>query len=215
MNLTAISSALLVHEKHADCEVSAEEINETVFSLHAHKNPRPDGYNAEFLKATWSVIGAEVTRAVQEFFRNDMMLKQWNCTAITLIPKKVNADRISDFRPISLCNVLYKIISKIIAKRLESILPAMISPHQSAFVKGRLLIENVLLATEMVQKFNQENVSSRRVLKVDLRKAFDSLRCDFILHVLHAAQFPHVFISWIQQCITTTSFSINVNGHLL
>lgn len=90
----------------------------------------------------------------------------------------------------------------------------MIAPHQSAFVKGRLLIENVLLATELVQQFNQKNVSTRGVLKVDLRKAFDSLYWDFILNVLQAAQFPPVFISWIQQCITTTSFSINVNGDL-
>lgn len=182
-------------------EVSAAEIKDTVFALSVHKAPGPDGYNAEFLKATWAVTGPEIIRAVQEFFRNGQMLKQWNCTAITLIPKKVNADRLSDFRPISLCNVLYKIISKIIAKRLESILPAMISPHQSAFVKGRLLIENVLLATEMVQKFNQSNVSSRGVLKVDLRKAFDSLRWDFILRVLEAAHFPRIFIIWIQQCI--------------
>lgn len=99
-------------------EVTYVEIRETVFALPTHKAPGPDGYNAEFLKAAWYVIGNDVTQAVQEFFRNGKMLKQWNCTAITLIPKKVNADKISDFRPITLCNVLYKIISKIIAKRL-------------------------------------------------------------------------------------------------
>ncbi|XP_013651351.1 uncharacterized protein LOC106356058 [Brassica napus] len=162
-----------------------------------------------------SMLIAEVSAAeIKETVFALPILKQWNCTIITLIPKKVNADKISEFRHISLCNVLYKIISMIIAKRLEIILPSMVSPHQSAFVKGRLLIENVLLATEMVQKFNQKNISSRGVLKVDLRKAFDSLRWDFIIQVLKAAQFPSTFINWIQQCITTTSFSINVNGDL-
>lgn len=90
----------------------------------------------------------------------------------------------------------------------------MISPCQSAFVKGRLLIENVLLATELVQRFNQKNVSRRGVLKVDLRKAFDSLSWEFILRALQAANLPEIFVNWIRQCLTTTSFSINVNGSL-
>lgn len=195
-------------------EVADEEVKRTVFALPRNKLPGPDGYNAEFLRASWSVIGAEVIQAVKEFFSSGQILRQWNCTAITLIPKIVNASKITDFRPISLCNVLYKVISKIIARRLEIVLPEIISPSQSAFVKGRLLIENVLLATELVQNFNQANVSPRGVLKVDMRKAFDSLKWEFILRVLRAARFPEVFIKWIEQCITTPSFSINVNGDL-
>lgn len=90
----------------------------------------------------------------------------------------------------------------------------MISPCQSAFVKGRLLIENVLLASELVQRFNQSSISRRGVLKVDLRKAFDSLNWEFILRVLEAANFPETYVNWVKQCLTTTSFSINVNGNL-
>lgn len=195
-------------------EVSNDEIKNIIFALRRNKSPGPDGYNAEFLRASWSIIGPKITSAVKEFFTAGKILRQWNCTAITLIPKSVNASKITEFRPISLCNVLYKVISKVIATRLETVLPEIISPHQSAFVKGRLLIENVLLATELVQNFNQANVSARGVLKVDLRKAFDSLKWEFILRVLRVANFPEVFVNWIQQCITTPSFSINVNGDL-
>lgn len=195
-------------------EVSNDEIKNIIFALRRNKSPGPDGYNAEFLRASWSIIGPKITSAVKEFFTAGKILRQWNCTAITLIPKSVNASKITEFRPISLCNVLYKVISKVIATRLETVLPEIISPHQSAFVKGRLLIENVLLATELVQNFNQANVSARGVLKVDMRKAFDSLKWEFILRVLRVANFPEVFVNWIQQCITTPSFSINVNGDL-
>lgn len=97
-------------------EVTPEEIKAVIFALPSNKSPGPDGYNSEFLKASWNIIGTEVTEAILEFFNSGQILKQWNSTAITLIPKKVNADKISDFRPISLCNVLYKVISKILAK---------------------------------------------------------------------------------------------------
>lgn len=150
-----------------------------------------------------------------EFFSSGQILKQWNWTTITLIPKIVNAERVTDFRPISCCNILYKVISKILARRLEKILPDMISPNQSAFVKGRLLIENMLLASELMQGFNQKHISRRGVLKVDLRKTFDSLSWNFILQVLIEANTPETFVNWIKQCVTTTSFSINVNGSLI
>lgn len=101
-------------------------------------------------------------------------------------------------------------IFKIIAKRLEKLLPSMISPSQYAFVKGNLLIENVLLATKLVQQFNQKNISSRGVLKVDFRKTFDSLNWDFIIKMLLATNVLETFVTWIKQCVTTTSFSINI-----
>lgn len=105
-------------------------------------------------------------------------------------------------------------ISKLLARRLEQILPLCISPSQSAFVKGLLLTENILLATELVQGFGQENISSRGVLKVDLRKAFNYVGWGFIIETLKAANAPPCFVNWIKQCITSTSFLINVNGSL-
>lgn len=194
--------------------VSREEIKKEVFSLPANKAPGPDGYTGEFFRKAWPVIGNDFTDAVQEFFASGQILKQWNVTAIMLVPKSTEVDRVSGFRPISCCNAIYKVVSKILARRLEKVLPVMVSPSQSAFVKGRLLVENVLLATEMVHGFGSKNSSPRGLLKVDIRKAFDSVSWPFILQILEAAEFSSIFVSWIKNCITTTSFSINVNGEL-
>ena len=194
--------------------ISAEEIRKEVFYLPANKAPGPDDYTGEFYRRAWPFIGQDFTRAVQEFFSSGHILKQWNATAITLVPKTTEVERMSGFRSISCCNAVYKVVSKLLARRLEKLLPEMISPSESAFVKGRLLVENVLLATELVQGFGSKNSSPRGLLKVDIRKAFDSVSWPFILQVFHAADFPDVFINWIRNCITTTSFSINVNGEL-
>ncbi|KAL9816934.1 putative RNA-directed DNA polymerase [Arabidopsis thaliana] len=119
----------------------------------------------------------------------------------------------SDFRPITCLNTVYKVVSKLLAARLKAILPPIISHCQSAFMPGRLLLENILLATEIVQGYNKKNISPRAMLKVDLRKAFDTVSWDFILSTLRAINCPDIFIGWIYQCLTTASFSISVNGH--
>lgn len=119
--------------------------------------------------ATWHVIGPEVTDAIHEFFHSGRLLKQWNTRSLALIPKIPNASRPSEFRPIACLNTVYKMISKI----------QMVSKPQSAFLLGRLLAE--ILATDLVNGYNSQSISARGLLKVDLRKAFDCVRWDFIL----------------------------------
>ena len=130
-----------------------------------------------------------------------------------LIPKITNAERTTDFRPISCLNTVYKVISKILASRLKWILEQVISPYQSAFMPGRLLAENVLLATDVVQGYNRKNIEPRGMLKVDIRKAFDSVSWDFILSALRALRILERFVNWIEECITTPSFSVCLNGN--
>ncbi|XP_056848360.1 uncharacterized protein LOC130498784 [Raphanus sativus] len=172
----------------------------------------PDGYSAEFFTACWSIIGPEVTDAILEFFRSGKLLKQWNAANLVLIPKKPNASHPSEFRPISCLNTVYKVISKLLATRLQEILPLMVSKSQSAFLPGRLLAENVLLATDLVNGYNRETLSPRGMLKVDLRKAFDCVRWDFIAATLRAIGVPVGFITLISECISTASFSVCING---
>ena len=117
-----------------------------------------------------------------------------------------------DYRPIACCNVLYKVVSKILANRLKGILPRIVSANQSAFVQGRLLMENVLLASELVKDYHKENISSRCLMKIDISKAFDSVQWSFVLRTLKALGFPDKFIHWINLCISTPSFSVQVNG---
>lgn len=193
---------------------SREEIQQTFFSLPRNKSPGPDGYPAEFFTGNWKIVGPDLIDAVSEFFSSGKILQQWNATILTLIPKKQNAVKISDFRPISCCNTVYKVIAKLLAKRLKQILPDVISNTQSAFIPGRLLVENVLMATELVQGYNWKNISKRSMLNVDLKKAFDSLNWSFIITILHALRLPPSFINLISQCITTTKFSVAINGEL-
>lgn len=108
--------------------------------------------------------------------------------------------------------MVYKVISKLLASRLKEILPLMISKSQSAFIPGRLLAENVLLDTDLVNGYHNHSLSPRGMLKIDLRKAFDCVRWDFILASLRALAVPESFILLISECLTTASFSVSVNG---
>lgn len=91
-------------------------------------------------------------------------------------------------------------------------LPNLVSQSQSAFLPGRFLAENVLLATDLVKGYNAKNSEPKAMLKVDLKKAFDSIRCDFILASSRALSIPEIFINWIEQCISTPTFTVLVNG---
>ena len=165
---------------------TSDDIKTAFLSLPRNKACGPDGFSAEVFTNSWSIIGAEVTAAIKEFFSSGSLLKQWNATTLVLIPKTANASCTSDFRPVSCLNTLYKVIAKLLTDRLQSLLSDVISPTQSAFLPGRSLAENVLLATEMVHGYNWRNISPRGMLKVDLRKAFDSVRWEFVLAALRA-----------------------------
>ena len=119
-----------------------------------------------------------------------------------------------DYRPISCCNVLYKVISKILANGLKALLPEIISPNQTAFIKNRLLMENVLLASEIVKDYHKDDTSPRCAMKIDISKAFDSVQWPFLLNTLKAMRFPEKYIHWIRLCISTATFSVQVNGEL-
>lgn len=187
-----------------------EEITEAFFSLPKNKASRPDGYSSEFFKGCWSIFGTEATVAVAEFFYSGEMLQQWKGTTLVLIQKLPNASSTSDFRHISCLNTVYKVMAKLIAGRLQRLLSLFIYPSQSALLPGRLLGENVLLATEIIHGYNRKNIEPRGMLKVDLRKAFDSVRWDFLLSALRALDIPKIFVNWIIQCITTPTFTVEV-----
>ncbi|KAL0290169.1 UNVERIFIED_CONTAM: Retrovirus-related Pol polyprotein from type-2 retrotransposable element R2DM [Sesamum radiatum] len=144
-----------------------------------------------------------------DFFTTGRLLKQVNAL---LIPKVRTPHSVADFRPISCCNVIYKVISKILVCRIREILDLLISPSQNAFIPGRLISDNVLLAQELFSGYNQCRLPPRCALKVDLRKAYDTVEWDFLFATLRLFGFPAVFIRWIEECITSAHYSVVVNG---
>jgi hypothetical protein len=130
-------------------EFSEEEIKKALDDMGDLKVPGADGMPAIFYKKFWGTVGDTVVKEVLHVLRGGSMPEGWNETIVVLIPKVQNPDRLKDLRPISLCNVVYKLISKVIANRLKTILGDIVSPNQSAFVPGRLISDNTILAYEM------------------------------------------------------------------
>ena len=166
------------------------EIKNVFFSMHSNKAPGPDGFNTHFFKDSWALIGPSVISAIKEFFVTGELLKESNTTVIALIPKVPNPSKMGDFRPISCCNTIYKCISKIIAKRLQLILPDMVDQAQSAFVKGRKISDNVFLAQDLLRDYHKSSGKPRVAAKVDVMKAYDSVCWDFLIDMLDVLGFP-------------------------
>ncbi|KAL2230749.1 UNVERIFIED_CONTAM: hypothetical protein Sindi_1669300 [Sesamum indicum] len=188
------------------------DVKQAIFDIAEDKAPGPDGYSSGFFKTAWPIIGQEVSSAVLDFFHTGRILKQINTTLLALIPKVHSPMNVGDFRPISCCNVLYKIIAKLLVQRLSVILDKLISPCQAAFVPGRSIGDNIMLAQELFTAYNQTHLPPRCALKVDIRKAYDTVEWDFLIAVMELFGFPHTFVKWIEECVTTPSFSVGLNG---
>lgn len=104
-----------------------EEVREATFAIHPDKAPSPDGFSASFFQANWEVVGPAVTQEIQIFFRSGSLSPSQNETHVRLIPKTTGAKRVADYRPIALCNVYFKIISKMLSLRLKPVLNLIIS----------------------------------------------------------------------------------------
>ena len=156
-------------------EFSANEIKAVLFQMGPTKTPGLDGMNALFYQKFWHIVGDNVVFAVLEFLNTSYRLPGLNHTYIVLIPKIKNPVKVFDYRPISLCNVIYKIIAKVLANRLKQVLPYIISPTQSTFVLGRLIIDNVLVAYKALHTMHGHKKGKTRTLtiKLDISKAYD------------------------------------------
>ncbi|KAL0292976.1 UNVERIFIED_CONTAM: hypothetical protein Sradi_6962600 [Sesamum radiatum] len=136
--------------------VTRTDIKQTFFDIEEDKAPGPDGYSSGFYKAAWSVIGEEIMVAVEEFFLHGRLLKQVNATLLAFIPKVKNPVTVADFRPISCYNVIYKAITKILVHRIRPFLSRLVSPTQNAFIPGRMINDNILLAQELFAGYKQQ-----------------------------------------------------------
>ena len=169
------------------------------------KAPEPDGFPVLFYKKYWAIVGESITRVVTSFFQAGRMLAEVNNSFIVLIPKSQSLTSFNHYRPISLCNVVYKIITKLLVSRLRKILHKLISPTQAAFISGRWIAENQIVVQEMLHSFKTRKVKSGLMdVKIDLQKAYNRVNWRFLQVVLNNFGFDEKFVQWIlnvyQQC---------------
>ena len=195
-------------------DFSVEEIKTTLFQMAPIKASEPDGMNAHFYQKYWHVVGDTVVNVVLDFLKFGHMVPEINHTHIVLIPMIKAHEKISDFRPISLCNVIYKIISKVLANILKQILPHIISPAQSAFVPGCLITDNFLVAYETLHTMNGHKKGKKEslALKLDISKAYDWVEWNFLQGIMVKMGFPEFWVDRVMCCVTTSTFSILING---
>lgn len=195
----------------------SEEIKEALDSIGDLKAPGPDGMPAVFYKNFWDLMGEKITSEVQEILNGGQIPQEWNETTIVLIPKVKTFELIKDLRPISVCNVLYKIVSKVLANRLKKILPEVISQSQSAFFPGRLISDNILVAYELTHYMRQKRngETGYAALKLDMSKAYDRVEWGFLKDMMLKLGFNQEWTQLIMKCITFVTYRIRVDGELI
>ena len=180
-----------------------------------NKAPGPDGFTAGFYQTHWDLVGPSVTRAVLNFLNEGVLTEEINLTTVVLIPKIRNPREMKHFRPISLCNVIYKICSKVLANRMRVLLDDIISVEQSAFVPGRLITDNVLIAYECTHYLKRKKGKAGAcAVKLDMAKAYDHVEWSYLEGIMLKLGFREAFVGRIMRCVTSVSFSIKINGTL-
>ncbi|KAL5832235.1 hypothetical protein ACOSQ4_017589 [Xanthoceras sorbifolium] len=174
-----------------DAPFTTIEVKTAVFQLPPSKAPGRDRMSASFFQKNWATVSTGVTSACLSFLNSGEGIKAVNATLIALIPKIKDPQRVSDFRPISLCNVIYKIVAKALVNRFRLVLNDVISDNQSALIPGRLIMDNAILGFECLHalKRRKKGASGYLALKLDMSKAYDRVEWSFVEMMLRALGF--------------------------
>jgi hypothetical protein len=157
------------------------------------------------------MIREEVWEIIKDSRSSGQVLLALNVTFLALIPKEGQISHPMEFWLIALCNVIYKLLTKVIARRLKPILPGIISLEQLGYVEGRKIMDSVILAHEVIHSLQKTRMPGM-ILKLDLSKAFDKLSWDYMCAILLAFGFDHLWVEWILNLTSSAFFSILVNG---
>lgn len=182
----------------------------------ANTSPDPDGFHPGFFQQMWPIVGEDITNFCLLCLQSGSLPVGLNETTIVLIPKCHNHERVMDLRPISLCNFVYKCISKVLSNRMKSVLPSIISEHQSAFLPGRLISDNIMIAHEVCHylKRKSRGKTGMAALKLDMSKAYDRVEWSFLSFMLRQLGFAEAWCNLILSCVTSVEYRILVNGAL-
>ena len=219
--LTNVNLQCLSNDQVAITEMpfTAEELRASLNSMNGSTSPGPDGYTVPFYKMFWEELGSLIFSAVSEFYDKSFIPREVRSSITVLIPKKNrDAKSVESFRPISLLNVMFKIITKALAIREAKTSHRLVDGDQTAFIKGRYIGENVRLALDLIH-FAKENHTQGLFLFCDWEKAYDSVSWEYLRCVLSKFGFGPNFRRWVSMIYPSdetqvTSAQIQLNGHL-
>lgn len=202
-----------------ESELTIDELKTSLFSMKGSTSPGPDGFTVPFYTAFWTELGELILAALKESFEKGYLAKGIQGSITILIPKKNKDSRfVEGLRPISLLNVVFKILTKTLSRRVTRVIDQLIGGDQTGFIKGRYIGENVRLVFDLMQ-YAAENEKEGMLLFCDWEKAYDSLNWNFLKLVLQKFNFGHNFLRWINiiypmRTSAAPEAQVQINGHL-
>jgi hypothetical protein len=194
-----------------DAPFSIEEIKEAVFSSYSDGAPGPDGLSFMFYQKFWEILKEDLVSLFEDFYKGDLDLYRLNCAMLTLIPKVEEVKEMKQFRPISLINCSFKIFLKVLTNRLGKISDRLMTSNQCAFIKGRYILESVVVAHELVHSLHKKK-DPGLIIKLDYEKAYDRISWDFLFEVLSSRGFSERWVNWIKCLMKGGSVGVILNG---
>ena len=198
-------------QKQLEKPVTRKEIQDALDSCDPSKAPGYDGFNLKFIKKLWPVIEDDFCAYISRFFETGRLHESFNTTWIVLIPKKKGILEVSEYRPISLVGSLYKLVAKILSRRIKEVMPSIIGETQTAFVSGRQILDGALVANEVIQWLKKRSKAGV-LMKMDFQKAYDTVDWDALDKVMEEMGFGCKWRHWIQKCVSSAKVSVVFNG---
>ena len=192
---------------------SSLEIEAVVRDSDGGKSPGLDGFNFAFVKGFWYFIKDEVWIMFDQFHANEVLPKGMLAYFVTLIPKVSSPLDSKEYRPISLLGCLYKLLAKVLARRLAAVMNFIISTSQSTFLKGRNLVDGVLVVNELVD-YAKKAKKECLIFKVDFEKAYDSVDWGFLEYMMRRVGMCDKWVAWIKACVFGSTMFVLVNGNM-
>ncbi|CAN1844985.1 Transposon TX1 uncharacterized 149 kDa protein [Linum perenne] len=192
-----------------------EEFKEALFTMEANKAPGPDGFNPGFYQYFWDLIGDDIYEAGKGWLERGEIPVEAQDTNIVLLPKVDDPKAVKDWRPISLCNVLYRVVAKVLANRLRGVVEELISPEQAAFIKGRSIMDNIMIAFETLHtmKLRRSAKEAEMAVKIDISKAYDRVEWPYLEAVMRKMRFGERWVRWMMMCVRSVSYHVVVNDN--
>ena len=173
--------------------------------------PGPNGFGVTFYKKCWNLIKGELMEMINDFYLGNLDLTKLNYGIVTLVPKVVDANNEKQFRPICLLNVSFKIFTKLVMDRLTEVAGKIISPSQTAFIKGRYILDGAVMLHEIIHEL-QTHKEEGVIFKIDFEKAYDRISWDFVEEIMTAKGFDKKLRDWIMSSVKWGRVCINING---